>query len=83
MASGTWTYATGVRWGSFGNERISSLSVAPWSWIKLYQHNNYGGYAITFSNRSSYRIFEQLTIYRMPNGKSWNDQVSYIKTGNY
>ncbi|MGM0876541.1 MAG: hypothetical protein ACQEWV_17680 [Bacillota bacterium] len=83
LSSGTWTYATGVRWGSFWNDRISSLSVAPWSWVTLYQHNNYGGYAISFRNASSYRYWWNLTSYKMPNGSSWNDQVSSIKTGNY
>nr|WP_295972997.1 hypothetical protein [uncultured Bacillus sp.] len=83
ISSGTWVKATGVRWGSFWNDRISSLNVAPWSWVTLYQHNNYGGYAITFSNRSSYYLFSNLTSWRMSSGKSWNDQVSSIKSGNY
>jgi hypothetical protein len=83
LSSGTWTYATGVRWGSFWNDRISSLNVAPWSWVTLFQHNNYGGYYITFSNRTSYYFFNNLTSWRMANGTSWNDQVSSIQTGNY
>lgn len=83
LSSGQWTYATGVRWGSFWNDRISSVSVAPWSWVALYQHNSYGGYYLVLRNYSSYRYYWNLTSYTMPNGTSWNDQVSSIQTGNY
>ncbi len=83
LSSGQWSYNVGVRWGTSWNDRISSLSVAPWSWVTLFQHDYYGGYYITFKNYSSYRLFANLTSFKMPNGKTWNDQVTSIKTGNY
>jgi hypothetical protein len=76
LSSGTSTWATGVRWGDFWNDRISSLSVAPWSWVTLYEHNNYGGFSLSYRNATSYRYWWNLP--------SWaNDEVSSIRTGNY
>jgi hypothetical protein len=63
LSSGTSTYSTGIRWGSFWNDRISAVSVAPWSWASLYQHHYYGGYRISFINQTSYRYLWNLTSY--------------------
>ncbi|MBP1082761.1 MULTISPECIES: hypothetical protein [Bacillus] len=76
LSSGTNVWATGVRWGSFWNDRFSSLSVAPWSWVNLYEHNGYDNFMVGYRNLTSSHVWWNLPSYA-------NDETSSIRTGNY
>lgn len=77
LSVGSGYYYVGDSW----NDRISSLHVYPSSHVTLYQHWHYEGYYLTLVNNGGDYWFQNLTNYKMPNGTSWNDQVSSITSG--
>jgi hypothetical protein len=70
-------YYVGDNW----NDRISSTNIHPSSSITIYQHWHYEGYHYTFVNNGGNYWFRNFTDYKMPNGHSWNDQISSVKSG--
>jgi hypothetical protein len=61
--------------GAFMTVSAASVSgTCATGWLCLYQHANFGGYALRFTVCR----LENLGNYVMPNGQRWNDQVSSI-----
>lgn len=58
------------------DNRISAVSVAPGSWIRLYQNRYYGGRYLTLVGYPNKYFTTNLTSWGMSGTTSWNDQVS-------
>lgn len=75
---GTSVSSLSVSW----DNRISAVSVAPSSWVKIYKNHYYSGYALTLIGYESKYYTTNLNTWAMPDGTSWNDQISSYQTGN-
>ena len=63
------------------DNRVSTVSVAPGSWVRIYQNRYYGGHSLTLLGHESKYYTTNLSTWAMSDWTSWNDQTSSYQTG--